>query len=119
MLPCAHSAKDKELFISVAASCKHTEIPYQLLFPVRAYVTDKNTGCLGKWSNGWKVTKDQHIQSAGADVIKCQNKSIDDPCTLEPHDTWEKLLFDRDRICIVRETDEGRPVWKYILLVDD
>lgn len=117
--PCVHSAKEKELFISVAASCKHTEIPHQLLFSIRAYVNDKNTGHLGKWSNGWKVAEGQHIQSASVDGIKCQNKSIDDPCTLDPHDTWKKLHFDRDRISIVRLTEEGCPAWKYILLVDD
>ena len=117
--PCAHSAKEKELFISVAASCKHTEIPYQLLFSIRAWVNDKNTGHLSKWSNGWKVAEGRHIQSASVDTIKCQNKSIDSPCTLEPHDTWKKLYFDRDRIRIVRLTEEGRLAWKYVLLVDN
>ena len=117
--PCVHSAKEKQLIISVAASCKHTEIPYQLLFSIRAYNTDKNTGCLGKLSNGWEVAEGQHIQSARADVINCQNKTNDGPCTLQPHDTWDKLYFDCNRIRIVRESDGGRPIWRYLLLVDD
>ena len=113
--PCAHSAKEKKLFISVGASCKHTEIPYQLLFSLRAYVNDKNTGGLARWSDGWEVTKDQHLKFASVAAIKCQNKSIDDQCTLGPCDTW----FDRDRIVIARKTNRGCPEWYYVLLVDD
>ena len=116
--PCAHSAKEKKLLISVSASCKHTQIPYQLLYSVRAYENDKNTGCLGRWGDGWEVTEDQHLKSATVTVIKCQNKSIDDPCTLGPRDTWRKIL-NQERIFVVRGVDKGRQAWHYVLLVDD
>ena len=116
--PCAHSAKEKQLFISVSASCKHTEVPYRLLYSIRANTNDKNTGTLGVKENGWEVAQGQHFQYMYVATIECENKSIDDPCLLGPGDTWRKILL-RDRIFLLRGTDNGRPVWHYVLLVDD
>ena len=98
--PCAHSAKEKKLFTSVIACCKHTEIPHQLLFSVRAYKNDKNTGCLGRWGDGWKVAEDQHTKFVSGSTIQCENKSIDDPCTLKPDITWRKSI-EGERVFLV------------------
>lgn len=116
--PCAHSAKEKKLFISVDASCKHDEIPYQFLNSIRGNTNDKNTGVLGRWGNGWEVTVDQHIKRVSVTSIECTNKSIDDHCALGPQDTLRKLLY-HGRIFIVRGMDNGRPAWHYVLLIDD
>ena len=116
--PCAHSAKAKAILVSVRASCKDTEVPYRLLESIRANSTDKNTGALGSWGHGWEVAKDQHIQTSRTTTIRCENKSIDDSCTLGPEATWEKL-FNNQRIFLVRGNDKGRPAWHYAQLVDD
>ena len=116
--PCAHSAKEKQLLISTRASCKHTEIPFQLLCSIRANTNDKNNGTLGKYGNGWEVTEGQHIKLARTDSIECSNKSIDESCALGPNETWRQLL-NSDRIYMVRGMDQGRPAWHYVLLVDD
>ena len=116
--PCAHSAKEKKLFISIEASCKHTEIPYQLLHSIKYYTNDKNTGILAGKKNGWEVADGQHIQSISVTSIECTNKSMDDPCTLNPGDTWRRRL-NRERIYMIRGQDKGRQAWHYVLLVDD
>ena len=116
--PCAHSAKEKNIFISAESSCKDSEVPYQLLNSVRSYTNDKNTGVLGGWADGWEVAKGQHIKEASVKSIQCKTKSIDGPCTLGPHDTWLKVL-NSDRIFLIRGQDKGRPAWHYAVLVDD
>ena len=116
--PCAHSAKEKQLFISAEASCKHSEIPYQLLYSIRGSTNDKNNGILGRYGNGWQVAEGQHIKEASVFSLSCKNKSIDAPCTLGPHDTWLKIL-NSDRIFLIRGNDKGRPAWHYAVLVDD
>ena len=116
--PCAHSARERNIITSITAACKQTEIPYRLLFSIRAHTNDKNTGVLASWGDGWEVAKSQHIKRASVLSIECKNKSIDDPCTLGPADSWRKVL-NGDRIFIVRGIDKGRPAWHYVLLVDD
>ena len=116
--PCAHSAKEKKLFIAVTASCKHNEVSYRLLYSIRAITNDKNNGTLGRMGDGWEIANDQHLNSAEVVTIECKNKSIDDPCTLGPRDTWRKIL-NQERIFVVRGADKGRQAWHYVLLVDD
>lgn len=102
----------------MSSSCKDTEIPYLLLYSIRANTTDKNTGVLGIWGDGWEVADGQHIGKASTLSIQCKNKSIEDPCTLRPELTWKKMT-DGKRIYLVRGMDRDRPVWHYVLLVDD
>ena len=116
--PCVHSAKAKDILISVTASCKDTEVPYRLLCSTRAYTTDKNTGTLGGWGHGWEIIKNQHVQAVNTLLIQCANKSIDASCTLESDATWTKLI-NNQRIFLVRGNDKGRPAWHYAQLVDD
>ena len=116
--PCAHSAKEKSCFITVCASCKHNEVPHRLLYSIRANTNDKNTGTMGIMKDGWEIAEGHHSKHASVFKIQCNNKSIDDPCTLGPHDTWRKIL-NSDRIFIVRGMDKGRQAWHYVLLVDD
>lgn len=116
--PCAHSAKEKQLFISVSASCKHNELPFRHLYSIRANTNDKNTGTLGRKGDGWEIAEGQHFKFVNVATILCENKSIDDPCLLGPQDTWRKIL-NQERIYVVRGMDKGRPAWHYVLLVDD
>ena len=116
--PCAHSAKEKELFISVSASCKSTEVPFQYLYAIRANTNDKNTGTLGRMGDGWEIAEDQHFQFVDVATIRCENKSIDGPCTLNPDYSWRRSI-EGERVFLVRGKDKGRPAWHYVLLVDD
>ena len=106
--PCAHSAKAKNIFISMKASCKDIEVPYSLLFSTRANITDKNTGVLGIQGDEWEVNQGQHMRilTTTVTVIRCENKSIDASCTLEPDTPAE-------RIFLVRGNDKGRAAWHY------
>ena len=116
--PCVHSAKEKQLFISMTATCSHSEIPYKLLYSIRTLTNDKNTGTLGGYGSGWQVAEGQHVKEVYVSSIKCNNKSIDAPCTLGPYDTWLKVL-NSDRLFLIRGEDKGRPAWHYAVLVDD
>ena len=114
--PCAHSAKAKNNFISMKASCKDIEVPYSLLFSTRANTTDKNTGVLGIQGDGWEVNQGQHTKNlTHTTKIRCENKSINASCTLGSAATWAKL-FNSQRIYLVRGSDKGRPAWHYAQL---
>ena len=116
--PCAHSAKDKEILISIHASCRSYEIPHQLKFTLHGCGNDKNTGYLWNWVDGKELAKDQHIKRANGLLIQCENKSIDDSCTLGQESSWSKFVLN-DRIYLVRGNDREQPAWHYVLLVDD
>ena len=116
--PCAHSAREKGVLLVVVASCRSSEIPFQLYSAVRHYGNDKNTGALCCWLNGWKVAEGQHVKAISSLKIECENKSIDDPCLLRPGITWTRKV-QKDRIFLVRGCDRERPAWHYVLLVDD
>ena len=68
--------------------------------------------------DGWEIAEDQHFKFVYMTMIQCKNKSIDDPCTLGPHDTWRKTI-NQGRIYLVCGADKGRQAWHYVLLVDD
>lgn len=116
--PCAHSAKEKELFISVSASCKDNEVPYRYLYSIRANTNDKNTGTLGRMGDGWEIAEDQHFKFVNVATIRCKNKSIEDHCTLQPNYSWRRNS-EGERVFLVRGKDKGRPAWHYVMLVDD
>ena len=116
--PCGHSAREKRILIEVIASCKSTEVPYQLYYALRVSGNDKNTGTLWHWKDGWEAAEDQHVKKANVLFIECESKSIDDPCTLGSEVTWRNLI-NSERIFLVRGTNQGRPAWHYVLLVDD
>ena len=116
--PCAHSAKAKNIFLTMSASCKDTEVPYSPLYSIRANTTDKNTGVLGIHGDGWEITQGQHLKTIYTTIIRCENKSIDASCTLQSDATWTKLS-NNERIFLVRGNDKGRPAWHYAQLVDD
>ena len=116
--PCAHSAKEKQILLSVRTSCRSYEIPCQRCFTLHGCGNDKNTGTLWYWNDGYKPAKGQGIMKANALLIKCGNDSIDDQCKLEQDASWSKFILS-DRIFLVRGFDQQRPAWHYVLLVDD
>ena len=116
--PCVHSAKEKEILISVRGSCRSYEIPRQLYFTLHGCGNDKNIGTLWYWNNGKELAKDQHIKQINGLSIQCGNKSINDSCTLGQESSWSKFVLN-DRIYLVRGSDRERPAWHYVLLVDD
>ena len=123
--PCGHSARDKGILIRLNASCRADEIPQSLYYCTRVQQNDKNTRALyHKFS---KAEDPQHYTRLSSTHIHCDNKTIEQPCTLPPDLTWQKQLHVakeasdevRKRVHIVPGTDRGRPAWHYVLLPDN
>ena len=118
--PCGHSARNKEILIKLNVSCRADEVAQSLYYCTRVQQNDKNTRALyHKFS---KAEDPQHYTRLSSTTIRCDNKTIEHPCTLPPDLTWQKQLANdeaRKRVFIVRSTDRGRRVWHYLLLVDD
>ena len=115
--PCGHKAREKGMIIKVYNSCKSYQIPTEYCYSVRGTFNDKNTGVIGFWHRKQLLMTQEtdHIDCSG---LHCDNKTIDEPCTLQPHHIWKKV-GEGKRIQFVRFKDQGRPVWHYILLEDD
>ena len=116
--PCAHSAKERGILISVKTSCRSFEIPHRLYSAIRVFGNDKNTGVVWSYISGWKSAEGQHVKQVNALSIEWKNKSINDQCSLNPEASWTRKV-QSDRIYLVRGTDRGHPAWHYVLLVND
>ena len=116
--PCGHSARDRGILIKVFTSCQSNEVPHRLLYSIRVRDNDKNKGTASVKASGFEVAHAQHIKVIDSTVITCNNKSIDELCTLNPGDRWHEVSVG-DRIYKIRGKDHGRRAWHYILLVDD
>ena len=116
--PCGHSARDKGILMKLFASCQSNEVPYCLLYSIRANNNDKNIGTAFIKPSGFEVALAQHTKRINSTFISCKNKSIDEPCTLKPGNTWHKRSI-TNRIFMVRGEDQGHRAWHYVLLVDD
>ena len=114
---CGHKARDKGMLIKVYASCLPTQIPTQYQLIVHGGGNDKTTG--DKYTESSKYLLDtQHTFSVNSSRIWCSGTTIDDPCTLKPGYTWQKLRMFK-RIHLIRSNDSSRPSWQYIELIDD
>ena len=116
--PCGHSARDRGILIKLYTSCQSNEVPHRLLYSIRANGNDKNKGMAYIERSGFEVVHAQHIKWIDSTYITCNNKSIDELCTLKPGDSWHKRSA-RERLRIVRGDDHGCRAWHYVLLVDD
>ena len=116
--PCGHSAREKGILIKVFTSCQSNEIPYRLLYTIRANGNDKNKGITFTKPSRFEVAHAQHMKRIDSTVIRCNNKSIDELCTLKPGYNWYKWSV-HERISKVTGNDRGCRAWYYILLVDD
>ena len=116
--PCGHSARDKGILVKLFASCQSNEVPYRLLYSIRANDNDKNNGSCTIKQIGFEVADAQHIQHIDSTITRCSNKSIDEPCTLKPGYNWRKWSI-KERIFLIRGKDGRHPAWQYVLVVDD
>ena len=116
--PCGHYARDKRILLKVFTSCRANEIPHRLVYVVRGNDNDKNTGTYSCVPNETKLHDNQHICTLDATRLRCNNKTISEPCTLPQDYTW-KRWSETDRIFLVRGKDRGRSAWHYVLLEDD
>ena len=57
----------------------------------------------------------QHVQLMDSTHLSCENRSIDEPCTLNSGYTWHI----RNRTFLVRGKTGGRPAWHYVQVADD
>ena len=115
--PCGHKAREKGIIIKVYASCKPNQIPTEYRYSVSGADSDKNTGVMGHYLSK-QLLETQITYGINSSHISCSNKTITEPCTLKPGYTWRKKEEGR-RVRLVRGKDHGRPVWHYVLVVDD
>lgn len=120
VLPCGHSGNKKGILLSVTSSCSRAEVPYCLLYSIRAMVNDKNTGTLTSSEEGCQLSENQHPRKVSTLQITCESKSINNPCTLRPDYTWTKKR-EAERVYLVNglDNERGYAVWQYVMLVDD
>ena len=117
--PCGHVAKEKGILVKVYASCLSNEIPMELAFSTHCAQNDKNLGTVAyKTVSRYKeIHEGQHFSGLDFTRVRCKNK-IDEPCTMAPGSTWQRWST-AERLFVVRSNDRGRPVWYYVLVVDD
>ena len=117
--PCGHVAKEKGILVKVYTSCLSNEIPMELAFSTHSAENDKNVGTMSYTidlrSN--EIHDGQHSSGLDFTRVQCKNK-IDESCTMAPGSTWQRWSTQK-RIIIVTGEDKGRPVWRYLLLVDE
>ena len=107
--PCGHSARDKGILIKLNASCRADEVAQSLYYCTRLWQNDKNTREL--YNKPSKAEDPQHNTWLMSTHIRCDNETIEQPCTLPLDLTWQKKLANdeaRKRVSIVRGTDRGR-----------
>ena len=118
--PCGHSAREKGILIKVFASSKATEAAQSLYYSTRVARNKTNSGEL---CVALSVADDlQYCTQINSTHIRCDNETIEQPCTLPPDFTWQKQLANdeaRKRVFINRGIYNGQRVWHYLLLVDD
>ena len=118
--PCGHSARDNGMLIKLFASCQSNQVPHQLVYSIRACKNDKNRGTFFVHVGTTVVNEGhtQHVQLMDSTHLSCENKSIDEICTLNSGYTWHKDDI-RNRTFLVRGKVDGRPAWHYVKVLDD
>ena len=105
MQPCGHKAREKGVLIKVFTSCQSTEIPTEYCYTVSGTNNDKNTGMMVSYRKK-QLLETQTTDSVDSSVIRCNSKTIDEPCTLY---IWKEL----ERVSIVCREDRGEVVRYY------
>ena len=88
--PCGHKAREKGMIIKVLTSCKSNEIPTEYCYSVSGAGNDKNTGVMS-FSLLKQLITTQTTDGIDFSLLRCNNKTIDEPCTLRPGYTWSKF----------------------------
>ena len=88
--PCGHKAREKGMVIKVFSSCKSNEIPTEYRYSVDGIHNDEVTGGMISWINN-QLLATQTTVIIDSSHLNCDNKTIDDPCTLPPGFTWRRL----------------------------
>ena len=115
--PCGHKAREKGKLIKVFTSCESNEIPTKYRYSVSGVLNDKNTGELSvnAFSQLLETQKAGNINSC---FLRCDGKTINEPCTIQPEFTWERWR-ERDRIVLTHGKMADKPCWMYVLVNDD
>ena len=115
--PCGHKAREKGMIIKVFTSSKSNEIPTEYCYSVNGVINDKNTGVVGYYSCKPLMTT-QTTNGINSSLLRCNSKTIDEPCTLRPGYTWSKFRA-ANRLYLVCGKDHSRASWHYVLVEDD
>ncbi len=117
--PCGHVAVEKDIMLTIEASCLASEVPQRLAFSTHSIQNDKNTGCV--WFRDLyrnkAIAPDQHPMKLNFYSFFCQNPR-DKPCTMAPDSTW-KMWRESQRLCVITDSDNIQPKWHAVLFVDD
>ena len=114
--PCGHSARKKGIKLKVRCSSQPDQIGSSLFYSVRGNRNDKTTGMCVVYDKK-EIAPEQTTCGRDFTEITCK-KLPDETCALSPRFTFQDQR-NVDRIFIVTGEDRGRPIWRYILLVDD
>ena len=88
--PCGHKAREKGMIIKVLASCKSKEIPTEYCHCVSGMINDKSTAAM-TFMMSKQLSETQTTAYIDSSHIKCNSRSIDEPCTLPPGLIWKGL----------------------------
>jgi hypothetical protein len=96
--PCGHKAREKGMIIKILASCKSKEIPVEYSYCVSGMRNDKTTGAVISMISK-QLSETQTIAYIDSSHINCNNRSIDESCTLPPSLTWRRFGERRRQSC--------------------
>ena len=88
--PCGHKAREKGMVIKVLTSCKSNEIPTEYRYSMGG-VSNNNSARTITFKMSKQLLETQTTASIDSSHLNCSNKTIDEPCTLQPDLTWRKL----------------------------
>ena len=88
--PCGHKAREKGMIIKIHASCKSKEIPTEYCHSVSGMGNDKSTGAM-TFKMSEQLSETQTTAGIDSSHIKCDSRSIDEPCTLPSGLIWKGL----------------------------
>ena len=105
--PCGHKAREKGMIIKILASCKSKEIPTQYYHCVSGIRNDKSTlSGVMTFKMSKQLSEIQTTACIDSSHIKCDSRSIDEPCTLPPGLTWRRLKR-KSSVSIERRVSES------------
>ena len=89
--PCGHKAREKGVVIKVLTSCRSNEISTEYRYSVSGTRNVENTGEV-RWKISKSLLETQTTDCVDSSHLHCSNKTINEPCTLQPGLTWRRSI---------------------------
>ena len=115
--PCGHSAREKEILLKVYAACETGQDTAELCLFTQATEL-KDDGFVYHWTKK-KLSDQQRAFGVDFTAIRC-GKEKEEECSIASDSTWStaREVID-NRLHRIRGTDQGRPIWQYVLVDND